>query len=168
MPDTVPNSVLSYSWRVQNLRCSDGQVSAQAGEWPASEVPWLLVPCCCCKNVGLRLPDLPFSQERQEIHVFMDISWFLNRYRPNKSLWLLHYTLRPVWSSQHPYEIGIIICTCPLPTQLISYKSRVLPRVCLTPHTAVLMCSFLSPLDAWDGCWGWFGQESSVWLKPGP
>lgn len=32
------------------------------------------LPRCLCKNAGLVLPDLPFRQERQEIHIFMDVN----------------------------------------------------------------------------------------------
>lgn len=152
-------------------RCSKFCFILFIGDWEAQMVWWpglnggdpanylcsrllhCCISCCHCRNVVLALPDLPWSQKRQEIHIFMDIFWSLKQYRPSKHLWLLHYILNPILFSQHPYKIGIIICSCPLSTQLISSKIRFLCHVCLCPQATKVLCSLLLPLDWWQWCW---------------
>lgn len=75
--DTVPNCVLNYSRRVQKLPIHWLSLSGRGhGKLPVFQVAaaatFHIATADTC--VDLVLPDLPFSQERQEIHIFMDIS----------------------------------------------------------------------------------------------
>lgn len=76
MPDAVPNTMLSHfvASSITAMLCCSGLSGGDFSKLPVLMLLPVLRSGLPLQKRGSALPDCPFSQERQEIHIFIDIS----------------------------------------------------------------------------------------------
>lgn len=130
---------------VQKLRCFNHEFKPQGAIYSKSafKVLSLLCSMLLLQKCGLGVARPPFSQKRQEIHIFMDISDFKNSMGQIKVCDLCIIDSTPLFPHSIPARHRLYLPTF---NTADKQQSRVLPRVCLTPKNySVALPSLFSP-----------------------